>query len=210
MRKLSIRFIIALLTFVLGIAATTMWFLNRQSANQQVRLIIPNASWEPIFFRQINAVANFAELTNLRQSSLTEGDLEVRVWWGFGLEPLEGVTLKRVAGQWSAIHLQGDNYYEPQKAERIELRAPKSGWDTCWQRLVNAGILVLPDASQVQCNVGGLDGMSYVVEVNTNNTYRTYMYDNPYYARCNEARQMIEIGNLIADEFDVEEFRTRE
>jgi hypothetical protein len=199
MSKLTTRIIIAALTFLLGVATTTVWFINRQS--HELRRVIPSASWEPIFFRDINAVAKFSGQTDLRQTNLAEGDVEVRVWWGGGLSPLEGITLRRVAGQWSALHAKADNYYQPQKAERRELRPPKSGWEAVWQQLVNSGILTLPDASELNCNVGGLDGGAYVVEINKDNTYRTYMYDMPSEAKCNEARQMMEIGDTLFEEF---------
>jgi hypothetical protein len=51
--------------------------------------------------------------------------------------------------------------------------------------------------------------MSYVVEYNRDGIYRTYLYDNPNYAKCDEAKRMIEIGNLIAGEFNVAEMATR-
>ena len=54
------------------------------------------------------------------------------------------------------------------------------------------------------------DGMSYVVEVNTQAMYRTYLYDNPSYAKCAEAKEMIRIGNIIAEEFDLPEMSTKE
>ena len=52
--------------------------------------------------------------------------------------------------------------------------------------------------------------MSYVVEINTQATYRTYLYDNPSYAKCAEAKRMIKIGNIIAEEFDLPEMSTKE
>ncbi len=201
MSKLTTRLIIALLTFLLGIAVTTVWYLKQSSATQEVRLIIPNASWEPIFFKTINSVAKLSGQTDLRKTNLPEGDVEVRMWWGFGLSPLEGIILRHVAGQWSAIHVKADNYYEPEKAERKELRPPKSGWDACWKRLVDAGILTLPDASEVNCSADGLDGIAFVIETNTNRTYRTYKYGNPTLAKCNEAKQMVKITEIIDEEF---------
>lgn len=202
MRNLKTRLIVALLTFVLGIATVTAWLLYLPSNNQEVHIILPNARWEPLFFKEINAVGEFAGLTELRRTRLAEGDVEVRVWWGFGLEPLEGVVLKRVGGQWSATHLKGDCYYKPQKTYRKDLRPPKSGWESYWKQLVDAGILTLPDASEVNCNVGGLDGGSYVVEINKDKTYRTYMYDLPTEAKCNEAKQMVKIGDIMFEEFE--------
>ena len=82
-----------------------------------------------------------------------------------------------------------------------KLDVPKSGWDVAWQRLVDTGILTLPDAEKIDCRGGALDGMSYVVQYKLKNTYRTYMYDNPNYAKCDEAKQMIEINRIIAEEF---------
>src|SRR5262249_49896458 len=127
-------------------------------------------------------------------------------WRGFGLSPLEGVTIRQVGGQWSAIHVKADNYYEPEKAERRELRLPKSGWVTVWQRLVDEGILSLPEASEINCSVDGIDGIAYVVETNSNNTYRTYKYGDPGLAKCNEAKRILEIWGIIYEEFGLEGF----
>lgn len=225
MRHFTIRLIVALLTFFLGVAATTVWLIKRPSVEnvpqkkevapvvqekQELRLTIPSHFWEPIFFESINERAKQAKLPNLRTVILPQDDLEVRVWIGFGLTALEGFVLKRTAGQWSAIHLEGIHPRLRRSEYQKKLQAPKSGWEACWQRLVDAGVLTLPDASEVQCNADIPDGMSYVVEFNVNTTYRTYMYDNPDYAQCDEAKQMLRIGEIIAEEFGVEEFRLRE
>jgi hypothetical protein len=205
MNKVTIRLTIALLTFLLGLAATSVWLFKQQP--KELRLVIPQASWEPRFFRYINAVAGLTGQSELRKTRLPQGDVEARLWWGFGLSPLEGVTLRRAGGQWSAIHAKADHYYEAEKAERRELRPPRSGWDGLWQRLTGAGILTLPDATEVNCSADGLDGIAFVVETNANHTYRTYKYGNPMLAKCNEAQRMMEIGDLIYEEFGLEEFR---
>jgi hypothetical protein len=70
---------------------------------------------------------------------------------------------------------------------------------------VSAGILILPDAAEIQCRAGILDGMGYVVELCKDRTYRTYMYDNPQYANCDDAKQMIKIAGIIQDEFGWED-----
>ena len=75
--------------------------------------------------------------------------------------------------------------------------------------MVALGILSLPDAEEIQCSTRINDGMSYVVEINHENTYRTYLYDNPSYAECEQAKAMIRIGNLIAEEFSLPEMVTR-
>ena len=220
MRKLTICLIVALLTFLLGITAATVWLAKRQSVvsepqknvvtvtpeKQGLSLNIPRATWEPIFFESINERASVAKLPNLRTALLPNNDLEVRIWVGFGLTALEGLVLRRVDSQWSATHLEGIHSRLPKSEYQKRLQTPKSGWDASWQRLIDAGILTLPDASEVQCNAGVLDGMSYVIEINMNKTYRTYMYDNPNYAKCNEAKQMIKIGDIRVEEFGVRDF----
>jgi len=72
------------------------------------------------------------------------------------------------------------------------------------------GITTLPDAEAIGCSPSVLDGMSYVVELNNERTYRTYLYDNPSYAKCEQAKRMISIGNFIAAEFGVPEMATRD
>ena len=150
-----------------------------------------------------------ANLEPLRAAALQGNDMEVRLWNGFGLTPLEGFILRRTAGQWSAIQLHGIHPRIPRNEYQTTLGPPKSGWDLCWQRLESAGILTLPDASAIGCTTMIEDGMSYVVEFNVNATYRTYLYDNPTYAKCNEAKQMIKIANTISDEFDVPKMSTK-
>jgi hypothetical protein len=200
-RKHTTSLVIGLLTFLLGVAAAAVWYLGRPTANQGVRLIIPNAGWEPIYFRHINSVVNLSGQADLRRAILPKGDVEVRIWRGFGLSPLEGMTLRRVSGHWSAVHVRADNYYDPEKAERKELSPPKSGWEACWQRLLDAGILTLPDASEASCGAGGFDGISYVVETNVNRAYRTFKYSNPTFAECDEAKQMVKIAEIVEEEF---------
>src|SRR6266508_6061459 len=73
-----------------------------------------------------------------------------------------------------------------------------------WDKLVGAGILTLPDASEVKCNVVMIDGMVFIIETNFKWHYRTYAYANPQEEKCNEAKQMISIIQIIHDEFALE------
>jgi hypothetical protein len=161
------------------------------------RKIIPQTRRETIYFEYINDQASKFQLEDIRSTALPDGDLEIRIWIGFGLGYLQGFVLNQTTGEWSATYLTA------QKQVRKKLQTPNSGWETTWQKLVNAGLFSLPDAEEINCRVDGFDGESYVVEYNTNNTYRTYSYDNPDFPQCNEAKQMIEIRNIIAEEFDI-------
>jgi hypothetical protein len=180
---------------------------SSQSQSGPFQLVIPKNLWEPLFFQAINERASIAELSTLR-SELPKDDLEVRIWHGFGVTNLEGFVLRRRAGNWSAIHLDGIHPALPKAQYQRQLRVPKSGWSTCWTRLVELGILELPDVYEIQCAPMVNDGMSYVVEFNHGNVYRTYLYENPSYAKCEQAKRMISIGNFVAEEFDLPEMRT--
>jgi len=165
------------------------------------RVIIPKETWEPIFFKEINERATIAKLPNLRHAALPKDDLETRLWIGFGLSALRGFDLKRSAGHWQATCIQGIYQGLPRSQYQLTLRPPKSGWDGLWRRLSDKGLLSLPDATAIGCEGGVLDGVSYVVEISNDRSYRTYMYDNPQFAKCKEAKQMIEIADLFDDEF---------
>lgn len=177
---------------------------------RQPQRVTPVGDWEPIFLKGVDARAAEAGLPSLRTRMLSEGDAEVRVWVGFGINGEDGIVLRRSGGEWSALYLHGMfDKYPPHKYQKA-LAVPKSGWEAAWGRLSGAGILTLPDASTVQCNTYLKDGTSYVVEINAANTYRTYLYDNPNHAQCDEAKRMMRVGEIIAEEFDLSGFRIEE
>jgi hypothetical protein len=89
------------------------------------------------------------------------------------------------------------------------LPEPKSGWGASLRRLEIAGLFTLPDAQTIHCLAGVNDGAGYVVEFSRDGVYRTYMYENPDYARCNEARAMIQIGDIISEEFGLSHLATK-
>lgn len=196
MNKLSTPVIVVILTFIFGTFSVAGWYYWK---SQKTQIILPNATWEQIFFRGINQATNLGGLTELRKTRLGNSDVEIRVWRGFSLSQLEGVILKRIDGQWSALYLKTDAPTEFKKIEIRELNPPKSGWESFWKQITDKGILTLPDASEINCEDGGFDRINYVVEINQNKVYRTYRYSN---GKCPEVKQMEEIGEIIGLEFD--------
>lgn len=193
--KLVVAFIA---TFVIGVLAVVGWFYYGKTPS--IEICLPSSSWEPIFFKEINRVTDLAKLKPLRKISVRKGDTEVRIWRGFGLSPLEGVILKRYGGIWSALHISADKYLEAENAEVTQLEPPRTGWDSFWVSIVDKGLLTLPDPSEIGCEESGIDGSGYVVEINQDGLYRTYMYS--CFEHCKEATQMNEIGDIIGWEFD--------
>ncbi len=165
-----IRIAIPLFTFLLGIA-TAVWFINH-SRKQELRILNPNTRWEKFFFYTIDKRASEAHLEDLRRILLPSGDFEIRAWI-MGLNGEEALILRRSANEWSAIHLDRMAKQPPFTQSQESLAAPKSGWDWAWQRLVDAGILTLPDAEALHCNPEVMDGTSYIVEINHDKTYRS-------------------------------------
>jgi hypothetical protein len=166
----------------------------------ELKLDIPTADWVPIFFRSINRRAELAQLSDLKSASLPENDLEIRVWSGFGVSALRGFVLKRQGGHWLAAHIPSIKPSDPNSHHAVPV-VPRSGWEQLWERITEDGILTLPDSSQLP---GGddsiLDGVSYVVEINMNHTYRTYMYSNPRHHDSLEAKRMVNIIDTLYKE----------
>lgn len=166
------------------------------------------AKWEPIFFKMINERLAESGIPELRTSQITGDDFEVRIWVGFAETGEDGIILRHSSGQWSGRYVHGISRGPRVVTTVSDLAAPKSGWESAWQKLTQAGLLTLPDALAIGCNTQIFDGVSYVVEINKDQKYRTYLYDNPSQAKCGEAKQMLEIAGIIAEEFDLSEFKT--
>jgi hypothetical protein len=160
---------------------------------------IPKAAWEPIFFESINQLVTKAGWKSLREVPLPSESLEVRIWIGFGLSPLQGYSLRKDGSRWAG-HYVIDS---PQETNSVTVRdiTPKNGWDKLWNRLVELDLLTLPDSSTLRGEEMILDGVGYVVEINRDGRYRTYMYGNPKHQKWPEAKKIISIIETLHDEF---------
>ena len=200
MRKITFGHLIVALFFIVVITVIG-WLASRRSSSQDLQVVRSESARNLTYFHEIDLVARLSGQTDLRKDNLAKDDIEVRLWNGFGLKPLEGISLRRISGQWSAIHVKADNYFEPGRAERKDLPRPKSGWDGVWGRLITADILTLPDSSTTRCQLSGIDGMAFVVEINSDMRYRSYAYLHPDMADCKEATQMMKIFQIVFEEF---------
>jgi hypothetical protein len=165
---------------------------------------IPERTPDEMFVSDIDGLSKIAGLSSLHSSNLTQGDLEARVWYGFGLILLEGFAIKRINNQWNAFHLKA-NEANPRyitKVARIQLPAPKSGWENCWQRLADAGILTLPSGTHGP----DPDAEGFYVETRTDGSYRNFYYTSPEYSESLNARRMLAIGDIISEEFGLPRF----
>jgi len=180
---------------------------------RELRTDIPKDSWVKLYFEGmentklpgLDKIAMQNGFSILRETVLPENDLEIRIWVGFGKYGNDGLILKRSSGNWSAVNLRKMLCHLENRG-KYNLESPKSGWEKTWQKLIDEEILTLPDSSKLKYEYGVVDGKSYVVETNFDYLYRTYQYSNPDYQKLKEARQMIKIGEIIADEFGLDSF----
>lgn len=175
----------------------------RSQRRLEMQSTVQKKAWEPIFFKEINRRARLAKLSDLRRANLSKDDIELRVWIGFGLIPLEGFIIKKRHGQWSALLLRSISPHLARHDYQQTLLAPKSGWEPFWQRLIEKGVLTLPDSIELEGGVTVPDGESFVVETNTGGSYRTYLYSNPHLQKWPEARTITEIVQSLLDEFGI-------
>lgn len=153
---------------------------------------IPETFWEPLFF---DAIDDRSKWGRLRESSVPVGGMEIRIWAGFGITGMEGYRLRRYGTNWSAYYL-GPKIQHMRR--EIEL---DDKWEERWEKIEQLGILTLPDSSGLPNPVLVSDGVSYVIEINDGRTYRTYCYMNPNRKRWEEAQKLIQIVNIIDEEF---------
>lgn len=172
-------------------------------------LSIPDEKNDEVFQRLTNPIAEKYELYKLREKYIAIDDLEIRVW--LSIAEVDGFVLKRITGKWSAIAVRGidcksfssfpkDKTYELGKTN---LSAPKSGWENAWQKLDEAGILDLPNSD----NFSYKDERIYITEVSQKGKYRIYFYSDPNLQKTEDARRMLKIGEIIADEFGLHNFK---
>jgi hypothetical protein len=180
---------------------------------RELKTDIPKDSWVKIYFeaidendsRGIDKIAERNGLSKLRETILPENDLEIRIWVGFGKYGNDALIIKRNLGNWSAVSLK-QMICHAENRGKTNLQTPKSGWEATWQKLVEAGILTLPDSSKLKSRNYVIDGKSYVVETNSDYLYRTYEYSQPDDQKGIEATQIVKIGQIIVDEFGLESF----
>lgn len=208
MSRRSTEFVITILSLALGVFIAVGWYYYQES--QKVRVELPNASWEPIFFKTIDKTTELGGIKELRKANPGTDETGVRIWRGFGLGNLEGIILDRANDEWRAFHVITNDNAELRPVQIKRLDSPKSGWETFWKNLTEQELLTLRDPSETNCEESGIDGTHYVVEIIQNKVYRTYRFREN--GKCPGVAQMEKISDLLGEEFDSgqEECKTSE
>jgi hypothetical protein len=149
---------------------------------------------EHAFVRYARAAAARAGLPDLGGASGPRGDVELRLWDGFGLAGIRGLILQRTRDQWRA------SLVEPAEGDRgyTLLPLPDSvPWADRWRRAVQAGVLDLaPEAHRTDGGVAR-DGFAVVLELREAARYRTAVSE-AVDAQCGtEARRLLAVAEIV-------------
>ncbi len=145
-----------------------------------------SADWKPFFFPTIDEATRSLGLSPLRTTVLSSNVSEIRVWSGFDLVPLQMVGLKH-----------DNNKLSVYGSADVRTALPQERLNELWTQLKCLGIWDLPDSSSLKDEVRIFDGVQYVVELRTTDSYRTYFYSNPYQQPWPEARQLLLMMRLL-------------
>lgn len=122
------------------------------------------------------------------------------------------VSLINKNDKWSAFYY-GYKYVVPFEGAteaikplgKYTLLEPISGWETLLSRLIELGILILPDYRNLNEYQAGTDERIVTVEILTQDHYRFYTYLSPSVRqnKFSEAKKMIEILDIIKNRFSL-------
>jgi hypothetical protein len=158
---------------------------------------VPNANWVKIYFSAIDRLAGRMNLKPLRSVTISPGDVEVRVWEGFGIGPLQGFTMKRVGKSWSALSMI---HWYSQSPRRVAV--PKStDWAGTWEKLQRGGIAAIRDDSEIPHCKSITDGVGYVVEIAKSDVYQTYLVNNPQTLRSEDGDRFLHLLPILKEAF---------
>jgi hypothetical protein len=182
----------------------SLFFAIPQPSYSQER-IVPEDTWVRLYFGTIDELTVRLGLKPLRSTEIQSGDLEMRIWSGFGLTGQRGFILRKSGDKWTSFSLsdpQGTHIINGRPVEASIKKGPKrTDWPQKWERLIQSGILEIKDDSQIpHCSVV-LDGIGYVVEIAKADYYRTYLVDNPDSQRSEDGDKFLHLLPILYEAF---------
>jgi hypothetical protein len=113
----------------------------------------------------------------------------------------ETLVLRKVDNEWSSI-LLGNGLFAACNYQKIV--QPKSNFENLWQKLVNEGLLEIPEGQYIsKCCT---DGSGYEGEIFYQGKLKRFSFHIPEEIPTKEAKQIQNIGNIISENFETPMF----
>jgi len=138
-----------------------------------------------------------AGLPNLEAAALDSGEVEVRLWDGFGLSGIRGLILRRTGGQWQALRVEpGVNSHGYQ----VHPIADRVSWGERWSEAVAAGLRHVEPWAERKDGLVARDGYAVVLELKESGRYQS-AGSVALDAACGAARRrLLEIAEVLLRE----------
>lgn len=145
------------------------------------------------------------KIHQLGLESLEKGydSLQIRVWFDYSMAKTKHlVVLKRNHGQWDGrLYTMQTAWYGDTDSMTIVRHTvrkvvPEMGWNNFTSKLFDQNITTLPEGED-----GGMDGVTYNIEIATKKSYRHYKYWSPETTekKYRESRNMVKIIELLTE-----------
>lgn len=185
-----------------------IWILSfLPLAAQQGKFQLDTPPKDDIYYKHINKKRKSLDLKNLKRG--TRG-VEIRVWFEYELQNFGELVVLRRKGKkkW-----KGEYYrYEEKNASKKHILGkvtaykrkkmkPQIGWLSFIRELESLDIYSLPGEKRQKNYLPNRDGVTYIVEVATSDSYRFYSYWCPDSKAGKESEKMSRITELIREEF---------
>jgi hypothetical protein len=200
-------FLAATIVIVLHCAAKSQTS-NVEGSNRKhgFTLDIPknNKGNTDFFYRLLGNRRKFLHLDSLEHGF---DSIQIRIWFNYSLARTKHLfVFKFTNDSWSGMlfemQLEYDSRADFEKlvSKKVKTIRPHSGWKNFSTKLLALDIKTLPNESN-----GGLDGVSYCVEVATRDMYRFYRYWSPETTSSVNlnSRKMHSVIELLEREFRV-------
>lgn len=161
---------------------------------------------DDVYYKNIKKKQNALDLKSLNKG--TKG-VEIRVWFEYELQTFgELVVMRKKGKKW-----KGEYYrYEEKKATKKHILGkvssykkkkakPQIGWISLINELEENDIYSLPGEKRAKNHLPNRDGVTYIIEVATRDSYRFYSYWCPDSKTGEEAEKMSKITELVREEF---------
>jgi hypothetical protein len=128
-------------------------------------------------------------LPELSGTPLPRGEIELRIWHGFGLTGTRLLRVQRHAGTWRATEAR----IARRGYQALESVPDTLDWSERWEQAVAAGIYQLAPEPVRRGAQPRDDGHSYVVEVREGPRYWTAIADNPHVFCSDDDRRLLAV-----------------